>query len=306
MVFYNPLSLEYSKQDWHLSDSALGKIKVVAWAPAEIFVYNPIRLTLGNVFALKNSSQSLSKWQKVGACAAIVFGTLYSMMLIGSCVMLLGKGIALLGTATGLNPVSIAGEAVKNIGLKTFVVGGVPFYALFYELPKHIYHAAPGVWHTVSEKVAIAAEWILENILAPIWDKVIAPAANEIDKAYQLVADELSVVLKPVTEAISSAADWVFHQLTPVFNVIGKGCSYVANAVGPALKSGADAIVRAVSFVFNKVIVPAGKMIAHAVVEIGSFLKLHVFDKAIAPAVHEVRHGFIALSNGISKLVYAS
>lgn len=307
--------LDTSRQIWNDSHTASGKLKAVMFAPVEVIVINPLRLTLGNIFVLKDQLHILSKWEKVGACAAIVFGTLYTMMLWGSGVMLLGKGIALLGTSTGLSPIVTVGEVVKSVGLKTFVAGGVPFYGLFYELPKQLYRVAPSVWRVVSEKVVAAAEWVFENILAPIWDKAIVPAANAIGKAYQFVADKLSVVLKPVANVISSTAKWVFHKvLTPIWNralwpvlkAIGHACSYVAHAVGPALKAWADAVANAASIVFNKLFVPAGKAIAHAAVVTGNFLKQHVFDAVIVPAAREVQHGFIVLSNGISKMVHAA
>ena len=315
MVFYNPLMLDTVRDHWNNSNTTSEKLKAVMFAPVELIVINPLKLTLGNIFILKDEPDTLTTWGKVGACAAIVFGALYTMMLWGSGIILLGKGIALLGTATGFSPIATVGEVVKNIGLKTFVVGGIPFYGLFYALPKKLYDVAPSVWRAVSEKTVTAAEWIFENILAPVWDKVLAPVANGIAKGYHYVADKLSIVLKPVAHAISSAAKWVFHKvlapiwhkaLSPVLKAVGHAYSYVAKAIGPLLKAWADAVANAASIVFNKLIAPVGKAIAHAVVVTGNFLKQHVFDAVIVPAVREVQHGFIALSNGIIKMVHAA
>lgn len=298
-VYCNPLGLMTTKMGWNIANSVGNKIKAVTLGPLfDVYVVNPALMTIGNIANFKQ----FSKLQKVGACAAIVFGTFYTVMLYGGTIALLGKGIAVLGAAAGLSPMVTVGEAIKNVGKKIFVAGGLPFYGLFYELPKQMIRVAPAVWKAISEKVIIASEWVFKHALLPIWDKALHPAAKAIGNAFQFVGQKIGLALKPVAQAIASVAERFFH------SVLAPAYSFVARAIGPTLQVVANAIANAATVVFRTVIAPTGdfmkqyimKPVGLALCKMGPVFK-HVFDTVIvAPAKH-VGNGFAILKHSFSK-----
>ncbi len=231
----------------------------------DIYVKNPYELIIGNCKKLITATQPQSVKTKISVCATAILATPYTMMLYGSSIHLLGISLQSLASATSLTALPLISEATKKIGKDLFVAGAVPFYGVFYALPKHIIKILPDVLRATVAKINIAANWTIQHVLTPLWNHVILPAAQMAYQGLKFVATKISAALEAINKVIVQLAKWTFQQvLTPLWkNVIVpsaqmayQGLKFVATKISIALEAINKVIVELAKWTFQHVLSP--------------------------------------------------
>ena len=324
-MHYNPFSLTTAIESWNNKAQAIpSKLwKASSGAVYDIYVKNPYDLIVGNIKNLSNPNFTHTTLQKVAACSIIVFSILFVPILYGTTIHLMGKSIAALGTFSGLTALSNTGASVAKIGKNIFMVGAVPLYVLFYEGPKQIISNIPKFMKAVGERVAMAARWIFQNLLAPIWNKVIHPGLKLLGRACVKIAD-----------SITMAARWIFQNfLAPIWNkvihpglkLLGRACVKIGEGISHLINKVADTAVwlfkNTIVPLWNKVIHPALQLLGRVFVKIGKGVSqliskvadtavwlfkntiVPLWNKVIHPALQLLGRVFVKIGNGVSQLI---
>lgn len=294
---YNPFALSTARSAWADKDSSLPTrlFKGMAGAAYDLYAKNPYDLIIGNCEKLLNATEPPSTRTKIAVIATAVFAALYTLMFYGTTFHLNGRCLQALGSKTGLAVISKVGEASKALGENLFITGAVPIYGLFYIIPKHIVLTMPKIVHFVAAKVAFAANWVFQHVLAPLWTKVILPTAQIVLKGIHFVATKIGSVLKSISRIVASAANWIFqHVLTPlwekallpVLKAVGKVVHFVLSQIGSALHTIGLKIANSAQWMFKNVIVP-------------------VWSKVIFPSLKALGNGISCLAKGIGNAISA-
>lgn len=265
---YNPFAFSTAEDAWEDKKNLLPVriYKGAVGAVYDICVKNPYDLTIGNCKKLINAENPQSTRTKVIVSATAAFAVLYTLMFYGMVFHLSGKCLQVLGSKTGYAAISRVGEASKTFGKNMFVAGAVPIYGLFYAVPKRIILAMPEITRFVVTKIAIAAKWIFQEVLAPLWRKVLFPAAQIIYKGLKFVVKKIEPVLKEICHLVASTAKWVFQHvlipfwkkaLLPLLKTIHNAARLILTEISSVLNAIVLKISRVISWTFQQIIVPA-------------------------------------------------
>jgi len=287
---YNPFSLSHATNAWNNNgDSTSVKIfKTIQGATYDILLQNPYNLSIGNCKKWMNSSNPLPLTTKVAIITTVIFSSFYTLMLYGTLTHLQGRAAISLGNKVGLDALVKVGEALKTFGKQLFLSGAVPVYGIFYAGPKYFIQSLPKVAQFIAEKISLAAEWVFDHVLAPIWNNtivplwnhVIVPIYNAIDTAVRFVASQISNAVIAVVEGIEKLVQFIFtNVLTPLWEVlypilkgigeviqfIGRKIESIIINIGSAIEAAVSFIDRVVTqvarFVFENLLLPIWKLI---------------------------------------------
>jgi hypothetical protein len=329
---FNPLALSTTEKAWNKPESSLSTriYQAASSLVYDIYLKNPYDITIGNCSKLMNAKEPQSTLTKVGVSAAAVFGSLYTLMLYGATIHILGSSLAALGSRTGYNAIIKAAEATKAVGKNLFVSGAVPIYGVFYALPKHAILALPIYARAAADKIAFAANWTFQNVISPVWDQVVCPALKVLGKQLSYLAKEIGHALSVIAKTVATSAQYVFKNIiVPAWKeVVLPGLKFTGKAIHSAITTIVNSLhilaqetAKAASIVFQKAIVPAFNVLNELMVKAGNYLAAHVikplgmvladiagkvgqasqavFDAVVVPIIEVVASSANALGNAV-------
>ncbi|MBA3238956.1 MAG: hypothetical protein H0T62_11505 [Parachlamydiaceae bacterium] len=269
-ICYNPLALATARSAWEDQESSLPtKIcKGVVCAAYDIFLKNPYELTIGNISKVIHNPDAYSTMTKIAVCAVAVFTIPYTLILYGSTIYLCGHCIEVLGSNIGLEVVTKVGGIFQSVGNNIFLAGATPLYAVFYALPKYILESIPKIATFLSEKVALASDWIFQYMLTPLWNGValLATKVGEVATTIcNFITSTFGEALEAISTLISSVATWTLnHVLTPLWEnalqpcliAIGRSIFYLTDKFGLGLHVVKTAIENTAQWLFTNAIEP--------------------------------------------------
>lgn len=268
---FNPFALTTAESAWqNQEDSAIKKgCKIASGAVYDIFVKNPYDLTIGNSKTLSNLQATPSRATRISVIATVVLGALYTCMLYGTSLHLQGRCLISVGSRSGLASLVKVGEVVKKVGTQLFLTGAVPVYGTFYALPKYIMHSLPKVIQVLAAKISIVAKWVFENVLYPLWNRVIVP------------------VVKGIADLVSFVAEKVFiHVLKPLWNqVLYPVLKAVATKLASTMEALGRIVVKVCEWILSEIIAP-------------------LWNHILLPAFHAIGRFTVYVGEGVSHMVF--
>ncbi len=280
-----------------VSNTMPGKaMQMVGNTGYKIFLQIPYQLTIENG---KNALQSKSLSAKVIFAATAVLGSFYTLMLYGSAIHLQGRVAHAIGTKLNSDWIVKAGIVIERLGKNVFLSGAVPLYGIFYEGPKALIQSFPKIAKYVIEKVDLAAQWIFNQVLVPLWEKALLPAIKKIDEAVRYIANIIETAFHKLISTIQSTAKWIFNHiitplwekvLLPAIKKIDKVVCYIASNLEAAFLKLISTIKTTAQWIFNHIITP--------VWEKALLPALKVVDKAIGFVANQV--GFALYHAGLA------
>lgn len=311
---YNPFALNTARAAWGDKERSIPSraINTVAGALKDIYIKNPYDLTLGNAQYAFSSQTEKTRWEKAAAAAIICIGSFYTLMLYGSTVNLAAKGVSHLGYRMGIQCLSDSGKTAQKISEIIFLAGAVPLYGAFYALPKIGIEQVPKWAALAGEKIQLAALWIFDNALTPLWVHGMQPILQTIGSAANIACQKISnyslwvfenclkpawsFAIEPVFNAMKQAVEfaaqktaklayWIFENvLIPIQNrflePLGQVLVKIFRALGTTLDLAIQSVVRksieCITWVFNKALIPCFNSVAHAASALGRVLVNYV------------------------------
>ena len=287
-IYWNPIALQTAKEafghrEYSLPRRALG---AVSGAVHDVLLKNPYDMTLGNVKRIFfTDSHRYTTAQKLAGCAAILFGSMYSLVLLGAEFALCAKGVVSLGVGVGSARLVQLGRAAQQLGEKILFSGAVPLYGALYALPKKVIECAPDAVRAVvtplvsalrsvirviapdasylCEKISIVAGWVFNHLLVPLWDLSLRPVG-------MAIARTISKVVCPIATQVARAASWVFttvlrplfqKAILPVLTQIGRAILWTGDLLGRVLGTVAEKAATVARLLFTYVINPLWKTV---------------------------------------------
>lgn len=261
-ICWNPVAFQTAKEALGHSEYSLPRRALGAMSGAihDVLFRNPYEMTIGNakrIFFTDSPRYSVTK--KIAGCAAILFGSMYSLLLLGTESLLCAKGIVSLGLGVGSTRLVQLGRAAQQIGEKILLSGAVPLYGALYALPKKVIECAPAALRALAKpvvsaarsvirvitpavsylytKISLVARWTFDHLLSPLWHSVLRPAAV-------VIARCISKVVRPIASHVAKAVSWVFTSvlrpliqkaILPVVTRIGRAILWTGNLIGRGL-----------------------------------------------------------------------
>ncbi len=311
---YNPFALNTARAAWGDKERSIPSraINTVAGALKDIYIKNPYDLTLGNAQYAFSSQTEKTRREKVAAAAIICIGSFYTLMLYGSTANLAAKGVSHLGYRMGIQCLSDSGKTAQKISEIIFLSGAVPLYGALYALPKMGIELVPKWARLAGETIQLAAQWIFDNALSPLWAYGMQPILRTIGSAAGIVCQKISdyslwafencvkpawdFAVKPVFNAMGKAVEfaagktanlayWTFQNvLIPIQNrfldPLGRICVTVFSKLGTTLDLAIQSVVRTsiqcIEWIFDKALVPCFNKVAQAASAVGRVLVNYV------------------------------
>lgn len=264
---FHPIALSTTGKAWADTKNSLSTRICTAAANVayDIYVKNPYDLTIGNCKKLKNTKEPPSIFTKVSVCTTAVFGSLYTLMLYGTTLHLLGASLGALGSKAGFSILPKVAQAVQILGKHLFLSGAVPIYGTFYALPKQIIIAIPLLANKIIIKIAIAANWTFQNVMTPLWTKVIYPTAQLIEMGLTFIATKMNIAFKAISQIVVNIANVLFkYMLTPLWKnalypalkTMEKAAHFVITRLNSTLQAIEDKVVKILQLIFQNVLSP--------------------------------------------------
>lgn len=293
---FNPLTLSTA---WSACQndtySPLKKIyKTATGAVYDLYIKNPYDLTVGNCKALINSTEQQSTKTKIAIITTVAFSSFYTLMLYGTTFHLQGRCLLALESKTRIATLVKVGEAVKKLGTNLFVAGAIPIYSLFYALPKYTFLSLPKIAQFAAAKISLITHWIFQNILNPLWDKLLVPAAQMIARLFHFVASKIEIALKGIEKAIASLSKMIFkYVLEPLWTYI----------LFPSLKGFAN-VVHVIVKTFSSAIITLATKMADTIQYIFQNLITPLWQHIFAPLIQIISKSITYLMKGISHVLW--
>lgn len=292
---FNPFAFNHAKEAWNNSKSSTPEriLNSLGEASYDLFFQNPYDLTLGNCKKWQNSTKPLSLTTKIAVASTVVFGSLFTLMLYGTSIHLEGKAALALGNKVGLPALVKVGEVFKKTGKHIFLMGAVPVYALLYAGPKSLIQSLPNIAEFAAKKVSMAAKWVFDHLLTPMWNHVIHPAARRIEKAVTFIARHVAQAMKAAANVISNMAQSIFKNvliplwekaLFPALKRIGEAVHFIGRKIDSALEAIIPKVSHAAQWIFQKILVP-------------------LWNRVLFPACHGIVNGLIFLYDHLSSAI---
>ena len=323
-INYNPFAFHSAQRAWRGGgeENLLTRSVKTAFAAAkDILVVNPKNLTLGNYNKFSAvGDAALSTKQEIAAGVVIGFGAFYTCMLYGSTVNLFGRCALSLGCQFGMASLVKTGLIAKKLGNSLFLTGAVSAYCSAYVLPKKIYMTLSVLVKASIPKIHMIAHWVFQNILQPLWSRVLVPAAHFSVRTIRVIGAKLVVAAQSLGRLVSEVArkllDYVLvpiwnKALAPLGRSIGNAMRVITAKLSIILKPVTDLLSKVVNPVFKYVLEPLWKKALspcwRGVVKASQWVfhsVIHPFyTKMMVPAMQGVGRGCVYLKQSISHAV---